>query len=126
MLYLDTHVIVWMYQNDQARFSKKAIELINSNGNDLYISPIVTLELEYLFEIGRLQQHGKLIIDYLVNRVNLNICKHPFSNIINQSLTLNWTRDPFDRIITSHALINKSILITKDEMILKNYEKACW
>ncbi|MBT4290881.1 MAG: type II toxin-antitoxin system VapC family toxin [Deltaproteobacteria bacterium] len=125
MVYLDTHVVVWMYQNDQTRFSKKVIEIINS-GNDLFVSPIVILELEYLFEIGRLQQHGKIIIDYLVNRINLNICKHPFSDIISQSLKLNWTRDPFDRIITSHALINKSILITKDEVIHKNYEKAYW
>ncbi len=42
------------------------------------------------------------------------------------SLQEKWTRDPFDRLIVSHAKLKSATLITKDPHILKNYIKAVW
>ena len=55
-MYLDTHVVIWLYQKDEQRISRLARELIESS--DLLVSPMVLLELEYLFETGQDQSQG--------------------------------------------------------------------
>lgn len=52
MIFLDTHVVVWLYSGKIDMLSKKASDLIE-NG-DLFISPAVTLELQYLKEVKRI------------------------------------------------------------------------
>jgi PIN domain nuclease of toxin-antitoxin system len=60
MIFLDTHIIVWLYQADVSKLSAKAIDIIEEN--DLYVSPIVCLELQYLNEINRIQEVWEEII----------------------------------------------------------------
>jgi len=52
MIYLDTHVVVWLYAGDKKRFPAAVCKRIEDN--ELLISPIVLLELQYLKETGRL------------------------------------------------------------------------
>ena len=52
MIYLDTHVVVWLYAGLIERVSQKARDLISAQ--DLAISPMVSLELAYLQETGRI------------------------------------------------------------------------
>jgi PIN domain nuclease of toxin-antitoxin system len=40
--------------------------------------------------------------------------------------TLNWTHDPFDRIIVANAQTDENMLLTKDSIILSNYENGIW
>ncbi|MEA5625732.1 type II toxin-antitoxin system VapC family toxin [Nostoc sp. UHCC 0251] len=96
------------------------------NDNDVYISPIVRLELQYLYEIKRLKDKPDVIIPNLSEEIGLKICNQNFNDIISTSLTITWTRDPFDRIITANALLNNNILLSKDENILNNYLYAKW
>lgn len=124
MIYLDTHVVVWLYQKNQSKFSPKVITLIDKE--ELLISPMVELELEYLFEIERISERAEIILDYLKEKTGLKICKKSFPEIIEKSISMKWTRDPFDRIITAQAAVNSSILITKDKQIRKHYSKAVW
>ena len=49
-MYLDTHVAVWLYEKDEERISRLARELIESS--ELLVSPMVLLEVEFLFETG--------------------------------------------------------------------------
>jgi len=39
---------------------------------------------------------------------------------------LDFTRDPFDRIIVADASINNSQLISKDQIIKMNYKNTVW
>ncbi|MCK5201655.1 MAG: PIN domain-containing protein [Spirochaetales bacterium] len=124
MIYLDTHVVVWVYQKDRSRFTPEALALIDRE--ELLISPMVELELEFLFEIDLINVRAEIIIDYLKDRIGLKICENSFPNMIQKAILTKWTRDPFDRIITAHAAVNDSILITKDRQIRKHYSKATW
>jgi len=124
LIYLDTHIVVWLYAGLTDKLTDLAKTLINEN--DLYISAIVRLELQYLYEIKRITDQSDLIISDLSDRIALKVCEQNFNLIISQSLTINWTRDPFDRIITANAQINNNILITKDQNILANYIYAKW
>ncbi len=124
MIYLDTHVIVWLFMNDPLKFSSNAKKAINEN--TLKISPIVELELAYLREIGRLTATTSEIIDFLVNTIELEICDIQFDKIIGSAIRQNWTRDPFDRIIVGHAAVTKSGIVTKDKLIHENYVHTIW
>lgn len=124
MIYLDTHVILWLYEGllDQlSDFAKQQIE-----ENDLIISPIVCLELQYLFEIKRITRKSEVILNELVNKISLEISQEPFQKIVETALTLSWTRDPFDRLIVATAQISNTLLLTKDKNITLNYKYAVW
>jgi PIN domain nuclease of toxin-antitoxin system len=69
------------------------------NDNEILISPAVTLELQYLFEINRITVPASDIISDLSNRIGLEICGKDFNSIIKISMGLSWKRDPFDRIL---------------------------
>ncbi len=124
MIYLDTHVVVWLYSGDSTLFSPKAKNLIEEN--ELIISPIVFLELQYLHEIGRLLVAPGVLYENLAGTIMLTTCNLPFGRIITESMTQTWTRDPFDRIITAHAIAGDAVLLTKDGTILQNCPKAAW
>ena len=124
MHHLDTHVILWLYDKLEAKFSPKIKKLINQN--DLAISPIIRLELQYLKEIKRINEESDVIIDYLTEKIGLTVEEAPFDVVIKSAMKLGWTRDPFDRIIVATSKIKNSTLITADQIILNNYEKATW
>ena len=124
MIYLDTHVVVWLYAGEIKKLTKQARELINEH--EVIISPVVRLELQYLFEIQRIRDEANEIVLDLSDRIGLKMCDKSLNTIISGSLDLSWTRDPFDRIIVANAAINQNILVSKDQNILKNYEKAMW
>ena len=124
MIYLDTHVVVWLYAGKIEKLSEQAKKLINDH--EIIISPVVRLELQYLFEIQRVTDEANEIVFDLSDRIGLKMCDKSFNTIVSGALDLSWTRDPFDRIIVANAAVNHNILVTKDQNILENYEKAMW
>ncbi len=124
MIYLDTHVAVWLYAGDISRLSQNAKKAVNEHS--LIISPMVSLEMTYLHEIGRLNTDMPVIAAYLKEAVGLEICSIPFGKVVDYAIKQTWTRDPFDRLIVAQAAVTKSGLITKDEMIRKHYKYSVW
>lgn len=124
MIYLDTHVVVWLYAGLVEKISEPAIMLINEH--EVTISPIVNLELAYLYEIERINREPTIVIADLSSRVGLRICDRAFEAVVSKALSLSWTRDPFDRLIVANASLNDNFLITKDQTILENYSHARW
>ena len=122
MYSLDTHIVVWLYQKSLKLLSTKAIQAIEDN--EVFISPMVLLELEYLFEIRRIKDDSHTITGYLHEKIALTIDNNDFEAIINTSINEKWTRDPFDRIITAHWKYKNAFLISKDETITLNYPKT--
>ena len=124
MIYLDTHIAVWLYAGLLAKFNPSVITLMNDN--DLYIAPIVRLELQFLFEIQRLNDPADVVIEDLSNRIGLRIYAKDFASVIRKATTFSWTRDPFDRLIVANAGLNDNPLVTKDQNILGHYSHATW
>ncbi len=124
MIYLDTHVVLWLYTGKIELMSKTAVDYIENN--DLYICPIVYLELKFLYEISRIKVAPAEILANLSASIGLSVCDKNFLQVINESISLDWTRDPFDRVIVANAIANDAVLITKDTKILENYLKARW
>ena len=123
-LYLDTHIVVWLYDSEIDKLSKKVSKLIDSS--IIYVSEFVRLELQYLYEIKRIIKEPDTILRYLEDEIELNRCDRRLSSIITESFLHNWTRDPFDRLITANASLKGDNLVTKDGKILENYINALW
>ena len=124
MIYLDTHIIVWLYAGLLEKFSQSIQTILNEN--EILISPIVRLELEYLYEIERVREPAHVLVADLADRIGLRVCEKDFNAIVSQAIKLTWTRDPFDRLIVSNAALNNNILISKDQNILDHYPHARW
>ena len=104
MIYLDTHVVLWLREGLVDRLSKTARTLLDEN--DLLISPMVRLELQYLFEITR--------------------CAVGAHVVAAKATEITWTRDPCDRLIVANALCRGVRLLTKDATIRRHTKIAVW
>lgn len=124
MIYLDTHVIVWLYAGLIHLIPKKTQLVLEKE--DLFVSPIVSLEIQYLYETGRIKEEAKNILPDLQTRIHLQICPQSFESVAEQSLRESWTRDPFDRMITAQARLKNQRLLTKDKLIQRHYSKSFW
>lgn len=124
LTYLDTHVVVWVYAGLLDRLSDAVMERIECDR--IVISPMVELELQYLFETGRVGIPGKIVVSELGERIGLGVCSKPFLKIVACALQQNWTRDPFDRIIVAHAALDDSVLVSRDRAIADNYSRTFW
>ena len=123
MTYLDTHVTVRLYEGYRSSISVTAQSTVERD-DDLRISPLVLLEMEYLYEIKRLKLPSARIFAALESEIGLRVCHAPFPLVIHQALEERWTHDPFDRIIVAQARVNDATLITLDRTILRHYPNA--
>jgi PIN domain nuclease of toxin-antitoxin system len=88
----------------------------------LAITTMVLLEMDHLQKLGRITLPSGMVYDYLHQRMDLKICNKAFVDVIRLASLQIWTRDPFDRIITAHASIDRNLLITKDQTIKDHYK----
>lgn len=124
MIYLDTHVVAWLYGGQLSLIPAPVKTRLESD--DILISPMVLLELEYLFEVGRARDHARVVVDSLARAIGLGVCDLPLAEVVGCALSLTWTRDPFDRLIVAHAMFRGADLATRDGTIRKRYPRALW
>jgi PIN domain nuclease of toxin-antitoxin system len=124
VIYLDTHVVARLYAGEKHKISEKAQGLINSE--EVLISPMVALELAYLFEIGKVATSAPRVLSDLESRIGLKQCDKNFPLIAKLAREQTWTRDPFDRIIVGHAALDRNYLLTADSVIRAHYKLAVW
>jgi PIN domain nuclease of toxin-antitoxin system len=125
LIYLDTHVVAWLYAIGAEALSQRAAEAIDSS-EDLRISPMVRLELQYLFEIGRVGEPAVAVVDGLAGILGLTVCTAPFASVVYEAERIAWTRDPFDRLIVAQARLHGASLVTKDDTLHAHFSEAVW
>jgi PIN domain nuclease of toxin-antitoxin system len=124
-IYIDTHIVIWLCEGRTEKLTPAASEAIESS--EVEISPVVLIELEYLFEIKRIVKPPMALVEQLETQIGLRISKHPFPAVAQTALFETWTPDPFDRIIVAQARSDAySGLVTADENIQEHYSKTIW
>lgn len=124
MIHLDTHVVVWLYEGRLDRFPASAVARLRSSRP--VISPIVRLELALLNEIGRITAPAPVIVDALMASAGLTYAQAGYPVVAAVASGLEFTRDPFDRLIAAHALADGAPLLTKDARMLASCDAAVW
>jgi len=124
LIYLDTHVAAWMFAGRTDLFPPAVQAYLETC--DLLISPAVELELQYLFEIRRTAEPAQVVLEALAKEVGLKTCDLRFRDVIGIARGESWTRDPFDRLIVSQALLRQAPLVTRDRIIRSLCPLAFW
>ena len=123
--YLDTNVVVWLAQGDLGRISLKAQSLLDQA--DLLISPMVLVELEYLYEVNRIRLSSRAVLLKIEHELGVRVCDLAFRSVADVIVDEKWTRDPFDRTIVAQAKANGlASLVSADEEIRRHYPRAVW
>ena len=124
MIHLDTHILVILYQEgarDLPSFARRSLERAR-----LVISPMVQMELQYLFELDRIDGPASTVLDDLAPRLEIVVSTAPFQAVVQAATALTWTRDPFDRLIAAQSVADRADLLTADHTIRANLATAFW
>ena len=124
VIFLDSHIVIWLHNSDIDRLSEKARSLLEVH--ELAMSPMVLFELQYLYEIGKYHCSPQQVLNDLREEIGLEIANDNWLHVIQMSMSIDWTRDPFDRCIVAHAQLRDAPLLTKDQTILQRYQHAVW
>jgi PIN domain nuclease of toxin-antitoxin system len=123
LIHLDTNAALRAY-GQRSRLSSPARRLMGRESCQL--SPMVLLEFDMLFEIGRITHDATTILAGLSRSLPLTISDAPFPRVIEFARSFGWTRDPFDRLIVANAMADGARLITANATILTHFEGAVW
>lgn len=117
-------MVGWLYEGAERRIPAAARKLIESE--EAFISPIVELELTYLYEVGRVTEPAAAPLAGLAKMIGLQVSDTSVAALVRVAAGLTWTRDPFDRMIAAQAIVADAPLITADRTILANLPLATW
>lgn len=79
-----------------------------------------------MHEIGRARDPVPTMLAALRQSLGLEIADVSLAELAHTAMGLSWTRDPFDRMISAHAIVADTPLITADRTILDNLSLASW
>lgn len=110
---LDTHFLLWIVL-DVARLSEFPwLKRYEPWG----VSPVSFLEVQFLAEVGRLGVAMNEFTTAVHGDPRFLVDDVPFVNLIQQALPLEWTRDPFDRLLAAHSAARRKPLCSVDREI---------
>jgi PIN domain nuclease of toxin-antitoxin system len=114
---LDTHFLIWIVL--RSRRARKFAWL----GKYLPwgVSPVSLLEIQFLSEARKLEVRNPEFVDALLQDSRFVIDEAPLLPLVRHSLSVTWTRDPFDRLLSAHSSLRRVPLCTLDSNIQSNH-----
>ncbi len=92
----------------------------------LAFSPVAVLELRYLHEVQRARDPVPVMLAALGQEIGMEVTDVSAAELGQAAMDLSWTRDPFDRLISAHAIVANAPLVTADETIREHLHLAVW
>lgn len=114
----------WLYEGADRRIPAAARALLDSE--EPFVSPLVELELTYLYEVGRVTEPAAAPLAALQRKIGLQVADISFAAVAQAATDLTWTRHPFERLIAAHAIVADAPLVTANRTILEHLPLATW
>ncbi len=128
-LLLDTHILLWSLSNSK-KLPAEIRREIESDSNELWLSPITTWEILILIEKGRIHISHNEPTKWMKNILKtLPIKSAPLNHevAIKSSQIKLPHQDPADRFIVATSIVYNLELLTVDEKIIANdHHKVCY
>ena len=126
-LLIDTHVLLWILQNDTA-LSKRARQCYGNTANELYFSGASYWELCIKLSLGKLRLAANWVPRFEEEMVKNAIRWLPIQPRHTEAVIgLPWHhRDPFDRLLVAQCQVEDLSLLTANSQIRKYDVEAVW
>lgn len=112
-LLLDTHVVVWWYQEPK-KLKNSTLALINDRNNSVFVSDVVIWEIVIKTSLGKLRT-SENIYKEIENDFDAMAIKTSHIHGISSLEFIH--HDPFDRLLIAQSVIENIPLITNDKQI---------
>jgi PIN domain nuclease of toxin-antitoxin system len=110
---LDTHFLIWLTVGSRRLARFPWIERYRP----WRVSPVSFLEIQFLAEVGRLTVKNPEFTGQVMNDPRFVVDDVPLTALVRHALPVDWTRDPFDRLLVAHSAARRLPLCTTDRLI---------
>jgi PIN domain nuclease of toxin-antitoxin system len=117
LILLDTNAVIWALTGDA-----RAAALFAS-GRRLRLSPVCLLEIRFLVEVGRLRLVRGRSVGEVVDDPRWQLDSPSSARLFTVALDVEWTRDPFDRLLVAHARYRRWRLATGDRFLIEQLQE---
>ena len=114
---LDTHFLLWILSKSRRLREYRWLEDYQPWGG----SPISLLEIQLLAE-SRKRRLEPGFMEAVMTDPRFEFDEVSLVPLIQKSLLVSWTRDPFDRLISAHSLARRIPLCSVDSAILQHHK----
>jgi PIN domain nuclease of toxin-antitoxin system len=116
-LLLDTHFLIWLVLGSKRIAKFPWLDRYRPWG----VSPVSFLEIQFLAEIGRLTVRNPEFTTAVMSDERFTVDDIPLTSLVRYALQLDWTRDPFDRLLVAHSLARRIAFCTTDRAIVNHH-----
>ena len=123
-LLLDTHTFIWTVLNTR-RLPKAALEAIQNENNDVYVSSVSYWEISIKSRLGKIDLYNLTTSDLIPSATEMgfiSIGLLPDEAVSQDGLLENTHFDPFDRMLIWQAIQRNFVLVSRDPKFRK-FEK---
>jgi PIN domain nuclease of toxin-antitoxin system len=111
LILLDTNAVLWALAEHP-----RASPLLSA-GHQLRLSPVSLLEVRLLVEVGRLGLVPDRSVAEIAEDSRWKLDSPASARLFAAAFDLDWTRDPFDRLLVAHARYRRWRLATGDRQL---------
>ncbi len=111
---LDTHVLIWALENNPT-LTERAVNAIVDGNNMVFVSSASVWEISIKQKLGKLEAPDNLLEEIRVHRFTPLHINADHAQLAGQLPYIH--KDPFDRMLIAQAIIEKLVLLTRDESI---------
>jgi PIN domain nuclease of toxin-antitoxin system len=116
-LLLDTHFLIWLVLSSKRLAEFPWLDRYRPWG----VSPVSFLEIQFLAEVGRLSVRNPGFTHMVMDDTRFRVDDIPLATIVRHALSLDWTRDPFDRLLVAHSSARRVAFCTTDRTIRSHH-----
>jgi len=113
-LLLDTHVLIWVLENNPT-LSSDARDAIVDGNNLVFVSSASAWEISIKKAMGKLESPDNLVEEIKLHRFTPLNMDFEHARLAGTLPIIH--KDPFDRMLIAQALIEKLTLVTRDDHI---------
>jgi PIN domain nuclease of toxin-antitoxin system len=112
-LLLDTHFLLWVVLGLPRLDEFEWLDGYRPWG----VSPVSFLEVAFLSEVGRLEVRRGEFMEAVGRDPRFVVDEAPLGALVSHAVEMEWTRDPFDRLLAAHSRARRVPLCTLDRRI---------
>lgn len=114
---IDTHFLIWLVLGSKRLAEFPWLDRYRPWG----VSPISFLEIQFLAEVGKLSVRNPEFTDRVMNDARFIVDDIPLMSLVQQAIIVDWTRDPFDRLLVAHSSFRSVPFCTTDRVIRSHH-----